>query len=221
MIVLMILAGILALILILLLLPLRGTASYGTLDGTLNAKLRYTFFTIFEYPGKENPKKEARKKAKEEKKKKKEQPKETGEEKLSKLEQLLRDGGVVEALSYLSGRATLAGTTVKKLLKSTIVNSIRLRVVVASGDAAQTALDYGKICAVVYPAEALFETLTRVKHRSIVVSPDFLKEKGEADIFIKARILPIRILWVGILFIFGYIGQDTHREKEQERSVEN
>lgn len=212
-----ILLGILAFILLLLLMPIHGYVLYSSVNEELKVKVRYTFFPIYAYPKPEKSEKAKEKKAK--KAKKKEQEKAKEEPGLPKIERMLREDGLVDTLSYLTDRAKLFGTTAKKLLKALVVKSLRVNVVVASEDAAQTALDYGRICAAVYPAEAVLECLTRVRHRSIAVNPDFLKEKGETDIRIHAKILPIRILWIAVIFIFGYIGQDTRREKEKEAEV--
>ena len=100
-------------------------------------------------------------------------------------------------------------------MRAITVDRLYLDVLVASGDAAQTAIDYGKICAVVYPIQALIESKMRVRRRAINISTDFLHDSGELKADIRLHAVPIRVLWAILLFFIGYAGNTTDDSLEK------
>lgn len=73
------------------------------------------------------------------------------------------------------------------------------------GDAAETAQNYGRVCALIFPAEALVESEIRVRRRKVRVMPDFLASKGEADLDIRLHAVPARITWSFFRLLFSFI----------------
>ena len=85
-------------------------------------------------------------------------------------------------------------------------------VTVASEDACQTAVDYGRACAVVYPVRRCSACFAR--RRNITITPDFLGDKGKVEGEI--RIHAPWGLWNLLLLFFGYIGNNI---SESKRSI--
>lgn len=208
MVALQIVAGVLIFLLLLLIIPLRLRACF---YGELKVKLRYLFFSYTLYPRplkrEEKSKRRAEKKAEKDKEKQKE---------LSHAEELLKSEGVAAVVSYYAQIARLMKAAAAKLIRAITVDRLKLDVVVATDDAAETAIDYGRVCAVVYPAQALLESMTRVRRRFIAITPDFMGQKGRVSGEIRIHALPLRILWVLLLFFIGYIGNTISYKKTEQ-----
>ena len=199
MIVLLITLGIIAFLLLVLIVPVFLTASF---DGGLLIKVRVMFIPFTLYPRPPKPEKKLIKKS--EKKAKKEEKKE-----ISRSEELLREEGITAVLSYYKEMARLLGTAAKRLLRTITVDRLRLNIVVASDDASQTAVHYGRVCAVIYPIQALMESAIRIRRRNITIKPDFMQEKARVEGAIHLHVIPVRALWVLLLFFIGYLGNTT------------
>ena len=65
--------------------------------------------------------------------------------------------------------------------------------------------NYGRVCALIFPAEALVESEIRVRRRKVRVMPDFLASKGEADLDIRLHAVPARITWSFFRLLFSFI----------------
>lgn len=63
--------------------------------------------------------------------------------------------------------------SVKYLFKKAVVKDFKLHIKVGSEDAAETALLYGGVCAVLYPAVAFLETVMTVKKDDIKIACDY------------------------------------------------
>ena len=90
-----------------------------------------------------------------------------------RAEKVLKEEGVRAVIEYYLQIGRLLKSAAERLMRAITVDRLYLDVLVASGDAAQTAIDYGKICAVVYPIQALIESKMRVRRRAINISTDF------------------------------------------------
>lgn len=80
------------------------------------------------------------------------------------------------------------------------LEELRLRVLAASEDAAQTALEYGSFCAAAGMLQTAAEALPRTdpKKVNIAVECDFLAEKPELDAELCVSIRVWRILWMAL-----------------------
>ena len=215
MIVLYILLGILAFALLLLLIPVHVKAQF---DGALCVRVRYAFVFVTLYPRPERPGKK-QKKEKEKKRKvssKKAPSKEKKEKELSQWELLLREGGPTGVVHAAAELAKLAGTAIRRIFAAITVDRLELRLIIASEDAADTAVGYGKACAVLYPALAVLESVVKVRCRDIAVAPDFLKQKGEFSGEIRLHAVPLRILWAGLRLIAAYIGNTFKQQIKKQ-----
>ena len=173
-------AGILAFLAILLACPVTVSASF---EEELSLRIRYLFFRFTVLPAKEKPEPERKKKA--EKKK----PAETsGEEKKPDLREILKKKGVDGLLTILREAAALAVSVLKKFLSHVKVLQFDLDVAVATEDAAETALWYGRVCAVVYPAVSALMQACGCRRFGVSVFPDFDRKEARARLTLRARI---------------------------------
>lgn len=191
-----IVCGVFALLLLILILPLHLHASF---DGQLSLRLRYLFFTYPLYPRPEKKKKKLKQKKVKKKK----------EIELSRTEEMLRSEGVAAVISYYIKLGQLIKTAAIGLLGTITVDKLKLNISVASDDAAQTAINYGRICAAIYPMHALIESSVNVRSRSINITPDFLNSEDQVSGEIRLHVLPLRVLWILLLFFIGYISNTS------------
>ena len=81
-----------------------------------------------------------------------------------------------------------------KLLKSLVIKRLAVNIVVGSDDAAQTAVEYGAVCAVVYPVVSMIESSLMVKRTEINVNADFDATSARGELYVDMRIRVLRVL---------------------------
>lgn len=102
---------------------------------------------------------------------------------------------------------------IKKLLKKGLVSVLKLKVVVATDDAAETAIQYGKMNAYIFGALALLENFVRIKKKKIHIGFDFTKDEYDWQLYIRFMLLPIVGTIVGIRLLINY-GKNTVAERQ-------
>ncbi|HZJ78598.1 MAG TPA: DUF2953 domain-containing protein, partial [Clostridia bacterium] len=68
-----------------------------------------------------------------------------------------------------------------------------VNITVSKGDAAQTAIEYGKICSQVFPAMGFICSNMKVKKYDLNISPDYLANKSKAKLYAYLSVVPIAI----------------------------
>ncbi len=122
----------------------------------------------------------------------------------STAEQLKTDG-VGATLHLVKELTRLAAGVARRLIAAITVDKLCMQLYIVGSDAAETAENTGKVCAVLYPAvTALQQTVLRIRKRAITVTPDFLAEEGRAVADITAHIVPFRVLITAIWLFFRY-----------------
>lgn len=176
MIALYILLGVLALLLLLLLVPVRVWVTHR--DGwkiclwvllipiPLYPRKKRTKKKPEKEPARASRKKTARKAGKSSSGKKTKGP-------LTEMGNLLRQEGIGSTLEYLTDLLRLGKRTVDWTLDAVTIDRLYADIRLAGEDAAETATNYGKISALVYTAQSLLETRMRVRRRRVRVVPDF------------------------------------------------
>ncbi|MCI9576167.1 MAG: DUF2953 domain-containing protein [Clostridiales bacterium] len=195
MVALIVIGSILLFFLLLLFCPVTLTASY---DQEFRAKLRYLFFTIRLAPPKEKPEGEQPKK----KKKPKKEPQEGAEKKPSFSKRFLGEWGLGGFLSLVKEIAKIAIGKGKRLFSHLVISRMTAVLRIGGSDAAAVAAQYGKACAVVYPAFTVLAGNTKCRRHHVWVAPDFTSEKTEIYFDIQVGIRPWFVLTGVIGFAF-------------------
>lgn len=80
------------------------------------------------------------------------------------------------------------------------IRKLCIDIKVASGDAATTAIEYGAVCAAVYPVLTLIDGIANIKMKSINVTADFNSDNSDFafSVIIRARILFLIIMAFGV-----------------------
>lgn len=208
MIALYIILGILLLLFLIMLIRVQVFASY-TDELRLSVKVLFFRLTILPAPPKKPKKKKPEKKPKE-KKPEAEKPVEEPEKKEKKpfLSRLKEKKGLTGLVELFTGLAEIAAGMLKKLFSHIVIHKLDVGIAVSSGDAASTAVTYGKLCSAVYPAINIITAATKCKDWHVTVEPVFDDEKTTevyADLHAHLRIIfavaeaikaGIKLLWL-------------------------
>lgn len=176
--------GIIALIiLIILFTPLRLKLSY---DKTLSAVIYIGFFKKTLFPKKE--KKKTKKKAAD----KKPQQKKTEEKEKPKFD-------ISKILGIIKDVQKLVTDVLKDFFKHLVINKLEISIIVATDNAADTAVNYGKCCSVVYPAISAVSSVSKCKKCSVDINPNF--DEKEQTKFFAELITTTKIIWLVTLVL--------------------
>lgn len=140
------------------------------------------------------PKKEKKKKVKKQTPKT-EQPKKATEKKPS----LIKKYGIEWLLNLIKKVAELAVSALQDFFSHILIKKLSLSINVAGDDAADTAIKYGKYCAVVYPAVGTIVRVVKCKGYGVDINPNF-SEKAETEInfdFV-ARVFVFRLVALAV-----------------------
>lgn len=150
------------------------------------------------------PEKPKKKKTEEKPKVKEPKPKkENQKEKEISLKKLLKQNGVSGIINILKKIASLAVGALKDVFKHIIIRELSIDVVIGGDDAAETALNYGKACSVVYPSVSTITQACICQDFNVLVSPDFTDgSKSSASCKLEAD---IKIFWlVKAVIVHGF-----------------
>jgi len=141
------------------------------------------------------PKKEKKKKKAKKQTQKTEQPKKATEKKPS----LIKQYGIEWLLNLIKKVAELAVSALQDFFSHILVKKLSLSISVAGDDAADTAIKYGKYCAVVYPAVGTIVRVVKCKGYGVDINPNF-SEKAETKINFDfaARIFAFRLIGLAV-----------------------
>ena len=195
-----ILLGLLALVLVLLLLPIRVLAVY--VGGACRVWIRYLWLQIPLYPRPPKGKKQGQKKKRE-----KTPPPAEGEKKQKKvpLSQtveiiLLAIRSALRPLEKLAGRIRF---------------SVWLELIISQEEAMDTALGYGRAHWTVSAAFAALSNFFRIRLRRVWIRPDFLRQEGDAWARVQVAFAPWMALAAALSFGFHFIKGFLQRQSRQ------
>lgn len=214
MIALYIIGGIILLFALLLFCPMSIHAKY---DESLMVTVCYLFVN-FSFPkppltpeqeAKQAAKKAKKQKKKEEKKRRKAQKKDekpghkVGKKQKKKYDfkEIFARHGVSGLLSILKDITALFKKHFKKLRHAKI-RFLSVDLLIAKGNAADTAVEYGRACEIVYPSVAELLSICRHGKYEVAVTPDFNGQKSvaKAEIFLSIRLFHLVSLALGLVF---------------------
>lgn len=222
-------------VLLLVLLFTRSVAATVEYDEEkLDVKVKYLFFTLY-------PRKPKQKKSPKEKKRKSaetkpavkpaeaensEPPEEPAEQepvgseikraRNEKVPKKKKGKKLAFDLEQIMDYVRSASPPIKRLFKKIRVSDLYIDYVVATDDAAKTAIKYGTVCAALYPVIEWLTTYFTVRVRRVHVEADFSEETD--DIFayckIKLRVSTALgcILWFGVRVIKTYFKYQKKQE---------
>ena len=119
---------------------------------------------------------------------------------LESIQKTVREGSLSESIKEFSGVITSLLKQLLALLKNCTVNKIYLKAQNGGDDAAEAAIGYGSVCAVVYTLVGYIEGVAKVKKNAVKLdlSCDYTKNDSEFyyDILVSVRVYKV----IGALF---------------------
>lgn len=195
--VLYILLGLLGLLVLLVLLalfvPVYARIRY---DGQLWISIRVLGipFTLLPTAADKKPKK----KKKDKKSKKTKSGLSKGAALKKELSASFRRDGVAATLRYLQEVAAAAARALDKTLRAITVDRLCLEMLVAADEPSKTAVRYGEVCGVLYPALTTLESRVTFRQRHLRVEPGFLAEKSDVYLDVRLHVWVFRVVGAGL-----------------------
>lgn len=156
---------------------------------------------------KKKPKKE--KKPKQEKTQAETAPAETPVANTAKKENPIKifyeDQGVLGIAELINNVASYLGKFSKGFLKSIYIKKLRIRIWVTEGDAAQTAIKYGKFCQMIYPPLGFICSSCHVKDYDVNIWAEYCGDKTKGEFETKVALIPRSVINAGIAFVFRLV----------------
>lgn len=128
------------------------------------------------------------------KRKSKKQKKKKENPALKWVKALYKKGGVDAITEAFKKIASLAGNVLKPIFKNIRLRSLDIDITAASDNAADTAINYGKLCAGIYPALSVILNIVKYNDYTVNIRPDFDKKELEADISAEISLIP----WIAL-----------------------
>ncbi len=116
-----------------------------------------------------------------------------------------REDGVGATMQYLGKLAAMAGKAVGDLLRAVVVDRLHLDLLIAADDPQTTAVRYGQVCGVLYPALTAIEHRVKICCRELRVEPNFLRENSAAYIRVNAHVWVYRVVGAAIKLFVQYL----------------
>ncbi len=180
---------IIGIILLLLMIPLNICLRY-TNSAELTLKYSFLKFRIIPAP-------EKKKKAPPQKKEEKKTEEKPAEKKnmIQKLKEKHGLQGLIELVYEIVG---LVNNVVGRFGKHLFIRNFDIKLLVVGEDSADTAIKYGAVCSVIYPAIAYLENISKLKKHSEDIAAGFLAEKTVCELDVRASIRPLFLVGIAI-----------------------
>lgn len=194
-----ILLSIIVFIVLLLCIKITFVTNYEE-DFVLEAKWLFVRYKL--YPPKE---KKTEKKKKDTPKEPKKDSKPKKEKKPNIIKRFYKNQGLTGVIELINAAATVMTGMFKRIFKSIIIDSMDIAMLVTGEDSAKTAVNYGEVCAAVFPAIGLICSTMRVKKHRINIRPDFIGSENKAYFNLVISVIPIKIINAAIIFVFQFL----------------
>ena len=192
--------------------------------------VKYLFlkFTVLDSskPKTEKPKKEKAKKDKQPKQEEgacQEATPQAQEKGNSFLKQLYTDHGYDGIVKMLVGVKNSLSSFFGKLYKTITINELYLTMHITGKDAADTAIQYGKISSWLFPLLGKLASTCKMKKYDVDISPDFLGVKNEADLYLRVSLVPIKVtnalIVLAVQLLFKVILKVLFTNNKSKKSV--
>lgn len=226
MVLLYILLGIIAFIT--LILSIRITIN-GEFFDEFKLNIKWLFINLQILPAKPKKDKPPKKEKPKKEKNKEEQPADDTTETAKKKENIFvrfyNNQGFDGVVELINNAAKDLGKMFSSFKKHIVLRELYLWMTISSGDAAQTALDYGIICQKVFPALSFICTNLTVKKYDVEIEPDFIGLKNKAQFAFSISIRPIfiinAVIVLALRLVFNVVIKFLKGTKNNNKNKEN
>lgn len=201
-----VLGAIIVVLITLLILPVKLKVDY---DKELTFTLKYLGFTLLDSEKEDKESKKVFKKA---------QGTALPTNKES-IKSTYKQKGITGTIKYYGDILLLILKRLRRIIRFIKIRNLVFDLSVASDNAADTAIEYGEICCVVYPIISFIQTNTNFKFKTdnINIRPDFdnTDSKLKASVLVKAKLIICLIAIAGLLW--DYTKKQRKESEKNER----
>lgn len=122
------------------------------------------------------------------------------------LKSLYNKGGVEAIITAFKRIASLVGGVLKPVFKTFKLRNLNIDITSAADNAADAAINYGRLCAGVYPALSLILSVVRYNKYTVNIRPDFDKKEFEADISTEISVIPWAAVCGALCSLVRFVG---------------
>ena len=126
----------------------------------------------------------------------------------------LNEKGLAEMIRGVFGAVKALFSRISRLVCHGEFRRFDLRIVVGDTDCADAAMNYGELCAAVYPLLAFLESRLKFRRRNVDLRCDFSAESTEAVFDGQLNYRPVYLLG----FLLGLVGQYLKQDKKKGRT---
>lgn len=218
-----IIGGILLFFFLLLIIPVSVFFEY---DDDFVLKIRYGGVKILDLKWikklvsyiTEKSKKPKKEKPKKKKKKQEKEPKKEKEKSENFILKYFKEKGIIESVRFCLAVLYAALVRIVRVLKHIRIKKLFLDITVSSDDAANTAIVYGSLCAVLCPLVNLLERRTKIGVKQVNVRTDFDKLSPiiKTSVFLKTELIFAVIAAISMLFEFLKIKKESDKNERKQ-----
>ena len=210
--------GILAFLLLLLSVPVHVHVEYGD-TVTLVARWLFLKFRLLPAPEKPEAEKKPEPEQKEDKKPKEKKPNAMA----LKAKRFFKVEGFSGFMELVGGFLKLTATRAARIIRKIRLRNFDLYVMTGGEDAAEAAILYGQVCALVYPAAEVLFTLTKCgkRHRRVTVDLDYDVKTPYVRLQAAVSIRPIFVLHHGLQYLVGLLPFYQRFQNPRKRKTQN
>lgn len=139
-------------------------------------------------------------------------------EKEKKVKEKSEKGDIKETVLLVLDIVKSVLPPVFDLLKKVRITSLCVDITVGGDDAAQTAINYGRINAIFHSSLSALRNLVKVKAKRIKIDCDFLKPETEQRIFFKMKIRIFFIIIAALRMGYRFLGNTLKRKKNKDKN---
>lgn len=122
------------------------------------------------------------------------------------IKKLYKKGGVDALIAAFGKIADIVGSVLKPIFKNIKIRHLNIDITVAADNAADTAINYGRLCAGVYPALSVILNVMKYGDYKVNIRPDFDKSELETDISAELSLIPWIALAGALASLVKFIG---------------
>ena len=201
-IILLVIVGIIALICCVLNIRLMVKLDY---TDKVYLKIRWAFLSFDVLPASEKEKKPKKEKPKQEKPPDKEKPQTQTKPKTKKpnpIKVFLSNEGINGLYELLYQTCQALGGFFGKIIRKITIEELFFSLRISEGDAARTAVSYGKICGVVFPMLGYICSHMRVRKYDAEITPDYLANQSEGELHALFSFRPLAMTNGAVVLVF-------------------
>lgn len=192
---------IIAFIVLLLFMPVR---LHGEYDADFKLSVGYLFFKFTVFPQKEKKKKKKNNKSLQ--KSKEENKKTEQKDNKSFFTDIIKEKGIGGVIGLLKEAVKILKGFLSSVTDHIIIKKLYLKVVIASDNAADTAVQYGYACSGIYPLISFIcAAVKKYKKTEITIYPDFNASEVVIEGEIKVSIKLLFLLKAAVIGVFKSI----------------